>query len=174
MKIQIIGFSGSGKSTLAETLARKLSLPVIYLDTVFWLPGWVMRDRKEQWEILETFLQDHPQGWVIDGNYSKNHFEERMEAADRIIFLNYNRFLCLYRILKRNLMYHGKTRASMTVGCEEKIDWPFIKYSFWESRTKKSLQKFVLLRQKYPEKWVEIKSPKALRIFLETFPVSEH
>ncbi len=37
-KIQIIGFAGSGKSTLASKLAERFSLPVLYLDTVSWLP----------------------------------------------------------------------------------------------------------------------------------------
>ena len=74
-KIQIIGFSGSGKSTLAGILAERLSLPVLYLDTVYWLPGWKERSREEQSEILGKFLADHPHGWVIDGNYRKNHYD---------------------------------------------------------------------------------------------------
>lgn len=170
MKIQVIGFSGSGKSTLAGELARHYGLPVIYLDTVFWLPEWVMRPREEQSEILGEFLKAHPDGWVIDGNYSKNHYDERMEDADQIFFLNYNRFLCLWRILKRNRTYQGRSRESMTVGCDEKIDWPFIKYSFWESRTKKSMQKYILLREKYPDKFLEFHSPRALKKYLEALP----
>ena len=129
MKIQIIGFSGSGKSTLAGELARKYNLPVLYLDTVFWLPGWQMRPREEQSAILADFLSAHPDGWVIDGNYTKNHYDERMEAADWIIFLNFNRFLCLYRIIKRNIIYKNRTRESMTVGCDEKIDFQLIYYT---------------------------------------------
>lgn len=170
MKIQIIGFSGSGKSSLAKDLAARYHLPVVFLDTVFWLPGWVMRPREEQSEILGEFLEQHPDGWVIDGNYTKNHYDERMEAADLILFLNYNRFLCLYRILKRNLMYRGKTRESMTVGCDEKIDWPFIKYSFWESRTKKARERFRHLQALYPDKFVVLSSPRALKKFLQTLP----
>ncbi len=167
MKIQVIGFSGSGKSTLAGELAGRYHLPVIYLDTVFWLPGWVMRPREEQSELLGQFLKDHPDGWVIDGNYTKNHYDERMESADIILFLNYNRFLCLWRILKRNLMYRGKTRASMTVGCDEKIDWPFIKWAFWNSRTKQAMEKFHRLKALYPKKFVELTSPRQLRQYLD-------
>ena len=171
MKIQILGFSGSGKSTLAETLSERLSLPVIYLDTVFWLPGWQMRPREEQTEILTRFLDEHEGGWVIDGNYTKNCYDRRMQEADRILFLNFNRFLCLWRILKRNHMYQGKSRASMTVGCDEKIDWEFIKWSFWDSRTKKSLAKYQLLRETYGDKFIELKNPKMVNAFLETMPL---
>ena len=166
MKIQILGFSGSGKSTLAGTLGKRLGLPVLYLDTVFWLPEWQMRPREEQSEILGKFLEEHPEGWVIDGNYTKNHYDRRMEEADQILFLNFNRFLCLYRILKRNLMYQHKTRESMTVGCDEKIDFEFIKWSFWSSRTRESLEKYQILKKKYPEKFVELKNPKAVTAYL--------
>ena len=166
MKIQILGFSGSGKSTLAGTLGRRLGLPVLYLDTVFWLPEWQMRPREEQSEILGQFLEEHPEGWVIDGNYTKNHYDRRMEEADQILFLNFNRFLCLYRILKRNIMYQHKTRESMTVGCDEKIDFAFIKWSFWSSRTRESLEKYRILKEKYPEKFVELKNPKAVTAYL--------
>lgn len=167
VKIQIIGFSGSGKSTLAKQLSERFSLPVIYLDTVFWLPGWKMRDREEQTAILEEFLETNKDtGWVIDGNYSKNCYDRRMEEADTILFLNYNRFLCLYRILKRRIVFAGKNRFSMTVGCDEKIDWEFIKWSMWDSRTKEARKKRQLLKETYPDKFTELKSPRELQKYL--------
>ncbi len=39
MRVVIIGYSGSGKSTLARLMAEKHQLPVLYLDTVRFLPG---------------------------------------------------------------------------------------------------------------------------------------
>ena len=167
-KIQIIGFSGSGKSTLAGILAERLSLPVLYLDTVYWLPGWKERSRQEQSEILGKFLADHPDGWVIDGNYRKNHYDERMEEADRIIFMNFNRWRCLWRILKRRVMYAGKTRASITEGCDEKVDWPFIKWAFWDSRRPEVLARYYNNKERWPEKFVEFKKPREVKRFLES------
>ena len=172
LKIQILGFAGSGKSTLAETLSQKLSLPVIYIDTVHWLPGWQMRPREEQMMILGRFLDENADGWVIDGNYTKNWWDRRMAEADQIVFLNFNRFLCLWRILKRNHDYQGKTRVSMTVGCEEKIDWEFIRWSFFGSRTRKSFEKYKKLREQYPDKLIELKNPKMVEEYLNTFSVS--
>ena len=43
MKIAILGTSGSGKSTLAKRLGERYGLPVLYMDTVHFLPGWVER-----------------------------------------------------------------------------------------------------------------------------------
>ena len=165
-KIQIIGFAGSGKSTLAGTLAERFSLPVLYLDTVFWLPGWQMRSREEQRKIVADFLAAHPDGWVIDGNYSKNHFDERMKEADIIIFLNFNRWRCLWRIVKRRIMFKGKTRASMTEGCDEKISFDFLKAAFWTSRLPKATEKFKNIRAHYADKLVELKNPRQVDEFL--------
>ena len=167
-KIQIIGFSGSGKSTLAGTLAERLKLPVLYLDTVFWMPGWQQRPREEQREILGEFLDAHPDGWVIDGNYTKNHYSRRMEEADQIIFMNFNRWRCLWRVLKRWITYQGKSRASMTVGCEEKIDRPFIKWVLWESRRPEPLSRYHYIGEKYADKFVELKNPCQVEQYLKT------
>ena len=43
MKIAILGTSGSGKSTLAKRLGERYGLPVLHMDTVHFLPGWVER-----------------------------------------------------------------------------------------------------------------------------------
>ena len=165
-KIQIIGFSGSGKSTLAGTLAERFQLPVLYLDTVFWLPGWEKRPREEQREILAEFLAAHPDGWVIDGNYTKNYYKERMEAADLIIFMNFNRWRCLWRVMKRRIQYAGKNRASMTEGCDEKVDLPFIKWVIWDSRRPEPLSRFRYISEKYADKFVELKNPRQVDEFL--------
>ena len=79
MKIQIIGYSGSGKSTLAKTLANHYNLPLLYLDAVNFYDNWQERTFEEKNAIVEKFLNDNPDGWVIDGNYSnigKRRFEE--------------------------------------------------------------------------------------------------
>ena len=47
MKIAILGTSGSGKSTLAQTLGAAYHAPVLHLDTVHFLPGWVERPLDE-------------------------------------------------------------------------------------------------------------------------------
>lgn len=47
MRIAVIGYSGSGKSTLAARLGAAYGVPVLHLDSVHWLPGWVERPREE-------------------------------------------------------------------------------------------------------------------------------
>ena len=112
MKIVIIGYSGSGKSTLAENLSRHYSIPKIHMDTLQFQPGWIDSDRDWMEGQMKQFLSDH-RDWVIDGNYSWCCYEERMEQADQIIFLNFSRWNCLFRAWKRYRRYKGRVRESM-------------------------------------------------------------
>ena len=96
MKIAIIGYSGSGKSTLAEKLANHYSIPKLHMDTLQFQPGWQDSDRDWMHNEMKTFLVKN-KNWVIDGNYSWCCYEERMEQADQIIFLNFSAWNCLLR-----------------------------------------------------------------------------
>ena len=44
----IVGQPGSGKSTLARLMGEKTDLPVIHVDRIHHLPGWVERPREEK------------------------------------------------------------------------------------------------------------------------------
>lgn len=164
MKTVIIGFSGSGKSTLAKAIGEKQGAPVLYLDKVHWLPGWKERDREDELKIVGDFL-DNNESWVIDGNYNSLYFERRCEEADRIIFMDFNRFLCLSRAMKRKREYNGKTRFSITDGCPEKIDREFLMWLLFKGRTKKRRGRFVEAVRKFSEKSVVLKNQKELDRF---------
>lgn len=124
-RIIIIGSSGSGKTTLSMQLSEKRKLPLIHLDKEYWQPGWV-QPPKEEWRTKQQKLVSG-ESWIIDGNYGGS-LDIRLEKADTVIFLDYNRYLCLYRVLKRWISNIGKTRIDMADGCMEKIDFPFLKF----------------------------------------------
>ena len=96
MKVAILGYSGSGKSTLAKQLADHWQVPVLYLDTVQFLPNWAERSADEGCAIVSDFLEKND-GWVIDGNYRKLLQKERLEQADQIVILSFPRLLCFFR-----------------------------------------------------------------------------
>ena len=127
MKIAIVGYSGSGKSTLARELSKKYQTDVLHFDAVHFLPDWKIRSDEKKKRITENFLNTHD-SWVIDGNYSKLFYERRMEEADIIILLLFNRFSCLYRAYCRYIRYKNTTRPDMAEGCKEKFDLELNKY----------------------------------------------
>ena len=73
-RVVIYGPSGSGKSTLSRALGAKLGLPVLELDSVFHAhPNWVDLSTEEFRAAVTLYLAEHPDAWVIDGNYGPVH-----------------------------------------------------------------------------------------------------
>jgi len=161
MKIAIIGYSGSGKSTLARQLAEEYSIPVLHFDRVQFRPNWEIRPQASKEMMTKTFLDLH-KDWVIDGNYSKLSFERRMEEADVIIMLLFNRFSCLYRVTRRYWKYKNATRSDMADGCQEKLDAEFVKWVLREGRKKSSRQRYQGVMAQYPDKTIIVKNQRQL------------
>ena len=124
-RVLVIGSPGAGKSTLSHALARRTGLPLHHLDRMFWLPGWVERDRDEgRAELARVLAQDC---WIIDGNYGST-LPLRIACADTVVWLDYPTALCLGRALRRWWMYRGHSRPDMTEGCPERLDGEFLLY----------------------------------------------
>lgn len=155
MKIAIIGYSGCGKSTLAGQLSQKYNIPVLHLDSVHWLPNWVENNSDDENTLVGNFL-DENNSWVIDGNYSNIQYQRRLELADKIICLELNRFICFWRVFKRYLKYRGKTRFDMGEGCNEKLDWQFIRWVLHDGRNRS--EKYRKIEELYPEKVIRVKN----------------
>ena len=134
-RIMIIGFSGCGKSTLARRLGRILDIEPTHMDALHWLPNWVESTDEYKTERLLPILER--ERWIIEGSYRRILWRERADGADTVIFLDFNRFLCLWRVIKRRIMYNGKTRPDMGAGCPEKLDFEFLKWVFWDGRKKR-------------------------------------
>ena len=161
MKILIMGYSGAGKSTLAGALGQRYGCPVLYLDTVQFRENWAERDPEEAEALVSRFLDENP-GWVIDGNYlGRFSLERRCREADRIIQLLLPRRVCLFRAVKRYLRNRGTVRESMAAGCEEKLDWEFVRWILWEGRTAAVRERFQNIRRAYPDKVLVCPSVKA-------------
>ena len=166
-RVMIIGFSGSGKSTLARRIAELTNCEPTHMDKLHWLPNWIERSDDEEAELLSPILKREK--WVIDGNYSKILFEGRMFLADTIIFLDFNRFLCLRRIIKRRIMYNAAARPDMTEGCLEKLDFEFLKWILSDGRKNrdKYYEDLKMINRQMPDKKIYIfKRPNEVRQFL--------
>ena len=124
-RLLVLGCGGSGKSTLSVRLGEVTDLPVIHLDRLFWLPGWKHRPREEFDRILAGELSKEQ--WIIDGDYDRT-LSERLKWCDTVILLDYPGIVCAAGIIKRRLQNRGKTRASMTDGCPERLDGKFLRW----------------------------------------------
>lgn len=124
-RIAVIGCSGAGKSTLSRQLGERLGILLVHLDRLFWKSGWgESPPEKFARRIRDAVASDR---WIVDGTYLKMHHLV-WPRADTIVFLDFPRAICLWRVLSRYLAHRGRARPDMTAGCPEKIDLEFIEF----------------------------------------------
>jgi len=163
-RILIIGCCGAGKSTLSFKLAKILNLPIYHLDKIYWKTGWI-KSRKDEYipKVKEIVKKDK---WIIDGNL-KSTFDIRMLRADLILFFDFPTRVCLFRIIKRRFL--AKHRQDMAEGCNERLNWGFLKY-VWNF--KKEINPIIWeVKEKYAQKaeFVCFKNDKEVNNWLEKF-----
>ena len=163
-RILIIGCSGSGKSTLARTLKKKLGLPVVHLDQLWWKSGWKNVTREEFDSRLAMAL--NMDQWIIDGNYSRT-MENRLQKCDTIIYLDFGRWTCLWGAIHRYLCNLGKVRPDMPAGCAERLDWEHLKY-IWNYNHNNRVRNYTWIGKSKHAKAIVLKNRKEVRAFLET------
>ena len=162
-KVVIVGFGGAGKSTLAQKLGELLKLPVIHLDNHYWQPGWVETERPI-WQQIQLDIMQQPR-WIIDGNNGSN-MNDGFAEADTIIYLDLNRYLCIWRAVKRRIKYHGRSRPDMKNGCQERLDFQFLT---WLWRYPKDTHPVTLARlEKVPaaKTVIRLRSRRQVKVFL--------
>ena len=163
-RVQIVGISAAGKSTVARELGEILNLEVVHLDTHMWQPGCKLTPPHEESPIVEKILERAT--WIIDGNYTAS-LPRRLEEADIIVMVDFPRWLCLLRALKRIFTYFGRTRPDMGQGCPERVNVSFFKW-IWRYPYDERPE---LLRQiavhGYGTKFVRLRGARQTRRWLE-------
>lgn len=141
-RVIIIGCGGSGKSTLAQKLGEITGFPVVHLDQIFWSPGnWEHLDNDSFDRFLQVELEKTK--WILDGNYDRT-LEKRLQYCDTVIWLDYNRFVCIGGWIRRVVTNWGKARPDMAEGCNEWFDPAFAKW-LWNFNKEKRLKYSKLL-----------------------------
>jgi adenylate kinase family enzyme len=130
-RIIVVGCQGSGKTALALKLGRKLDLPVIHLDVLYWRPGW----KESELPGFRTRVADAiaGEGWVVDGSFSGLAMDLTLARADTFIAIERPRWLCLWRVLWRSAFQRRGQRPDLPEGCPEKFDWVLLKQA-WRYR----------------------------------------
>lgn len=117
-KILVVGCGGAGKTTFALEAGKRFGLPVVHLDKLRWLPGWVERDKEEFDGLLKQELEKP--SWVMDGNFRRT-LRTRLTYCDATVFLDFPTEECLKNAYARAEKYRGRTRPDMTEGCPETV-----------------------------------------------------
>jgi adenylate kinase family enzyme len=159
----IIGSGGAGKSTLARRLGEKTGIEVVHLDKLFWNPGWVRTEKKEWLEIVRQVIEK--ESWIMDGDFGST-LGMRADAADTIIFMDIPRHVCVYRIVKRWVMYNRDTRPDMAAGCEERFDWEFLLWVWNYPKRSKPGKELVLNRYANEKTVIRLRSNREIEEFL--------
>lgn len=124
-RILVIGNGGAGKSTLSRAVGQMLSLPVVHLDRLWWLPGWVNRTAEEFDALLSKELAKP--AWIMDGNYRRT-FSWRLRYADFCAVLDVDDETCLCNAKERAEKYAGRSRPDMADGCIERVADDFVEW----------------------------------------------
>ncbi len=167
-RIMVIGVSaGAGKSTFARRLGELTGIEVTYLDRLFWKPDWVEASREEFSAAQQEVVQSDR--WIIEGNYTGT-VNIREPHADTVIYLELPLRVCLYRVLKRRVQYHGKVRLDIGEGCKEKMDKAFLKFILTTYGARKKTMAERMQRYAQEGKTVHyLKNRKQIEGFLETY-----
>jgi adenylate kinase family enzyme len=162
-RILVIGSGGSGKSTVAKEIASRLDLPLIHLDALYWQPGWRAAETSE-WERVVRELTAAP-CWVMDGNYGGT-LDVRLPRCDTVVFLDLPRVVCLWRVLKRRLEFHRRSRPDVAPGCPERLSWEFVNWiwTYPKRRRPGILRRLAGLRA--DQRAIVLSSNRAVRRFL--------
>ena len=119
-RIIVIGCPGSGKSTFSRALHSITGIPLYHLDMLYWNPDKTIVEKTVFLQRLSRVLRE--ESWIIDGNYAST-MEQRMQACDTVIFLDYPVELCLTGVRERQ----GKPRSDMP-WVETEEDREFMEY----------------------------------------------
>ena len=163
-RIIIIGCGGAGKSTLARQLGEKLDLPVVHLDKIFWSPGNWQHLPREEFDALLIKELEKPR-WILDGNFDRT-LPLRLEKCDTVIYLDFNRFVCLFSWLKRVVTNWGRTRADMGPNCNEWFDPEFVKWLWTYNKTNRP-QNYRQLEKATHARVIILKNRRMVRAFLK-------
>lgn len=163
-RILIIGCPGAGKTTLALALKEKLGLPLVHLDQLWWKGNWENVTREEFDSRLAMAL--NMDRWIIDGNYSRT-IEMRLQRCDTIIYLDFDRWQCLWGMFQRVICNYGKHRPDMGGNCRERFDWEFVKW-IWNFNDQNRVRNYTWIAQAKHAKTIVLKNRKEVKRFLET------
>ena len=160
-RIMIMGSPCSGKSTFAVILSELLKLPVVHLDKIS-----IKYINNGAWDMMndEIHTAANQSMWIIEGNFTATR-DYRLERADTVIYLDFDRYTCLSRLLIRRIKNFIQPHSDRT-GCPPNISLWIIKKIWRYPHESHEEIKIWLLKVNPQKKVFHLKGSKAVKDFL--------
>ena len=167
----MIGSTGSGKTTLARRIARRLSLPHVELDSLYWEANWQTATRADfRGRVLAATAGD---AWVVDGNYSQSR-DIAWPRATHLVWLDYGLARVMGRVLRRTVsrllsqreLWNGNRESLRSILGRDSI----ILYAFTSHRRNRKRYSALLAGEEVKHlKVYRFKRPEEVSLWLQSF-----
>lgn len=173
-RVVVVGVTGSGKTTLAQAVARRLGLPHIELDALFWGPNWTPSPR----EAFRARAAESLAGpaWVTDGNYSSLR-DLIWPRAQALIWLDFSLPVVMWRLARRTaqrvargtVLWNGnRERLAHQLNRESLFLWALKTHP----RHRRDYPALLALPEHAHLQVARLRSPRAAEVWLRQLPAS--
>ena len=121
-RVAVVGTTGSGKTMLARALSRRLAIPHVELDSLYWDEAWTPAPTEEFRRRVGQAVS--AKRWVMDGNYGVVR-DIVWGRANAMVWLDYPLPVILIRLLKRTVR-RALTHEELWNGNRERFDTAFL------------------------------------------------
>ena len=180
-RIVVIGNTGTGKSTLAAELARRLVVPFVELDALYWEPGW----REPDSEVFRARVREATSGgaWVVAGNYLSKSQDLTWPRADTVVILECGLPRIVWRVTAR--AWRRWRKNELLWGTNRESIWKHAR--LWDRES--SLIAFAIEQQRVKQRehdgavsdprwshirFIRLRSPRATARWLESVPAAAY
>lgn len=100
-KVAVFGKPGSGKSTFSKKLASATGIPLHQLDSMVYEKNGDLVERKKFDQAHDNVLSS--ESWIIDGFGPMAAFNQRLDEADTLVYIDLPYVLSYWLVTKRLL-----------------------------------------------------------------------
>jgi len=163
-RIMMFGFPGGGKTTLANQMSETLNIPVYHCDRIKQIENFEWKPMDEIHALINEVISKDE--WILEGYPTTEMMPACIERADTLIFIDLNRFLCMWRVTKRSIIHHGKCRPDVGDGCKDGFPPLYLYWVIW-TFPKKYRKRFLDWINTNEKRVFHFKKRKALNLFIE-------